>query len=222
MENMRYPLMVKLAGRRVLVVGAGAVAERKIEGLLPTGAEVIVTALDASPRIQRWAGQARLEWRERAFRPEDLDGAVLAFAATDVTAVNRAVADEARKRGIPVNAADDPEGSDIHLPAVLWHGGVTVTVSTDGGSPALAAWLRDRIGRMLPDRVDRLAAVCRELRAGLDEERKKEGTALFGAFFASGAPEAVLEGDDAAAERAVDAIFGSGAWRRAAGDVTEE
>ena len=59
MEPMRYPLMVDLAGGRVLVVGAGAVAERKIEGLLPTGADVIVTAPDASPRIQRWAGQAR-------------------------------------------------------------------------------------------------------------------------------------------------------------------
>lgn len=105
-----YPVNLDITGRTCLVVGGGRVATRKTGQLLECGARVRVVSPDASPELCRLAGEGRLEWRARPFAAADLEGAVLALAATDSPAVNEAVLTEARRRGILCNMATDPAG----------------------------------------------------------------------------------------------------------------
>lgn len=149
-----YPVVLDLHGVPVLVVGAGPVAVRKIAGLVAAGADVHVVALGVDETLDR-AGIGEL--RERTYEPGDLDGMRLVVTATGVEAVDAAVAADARARGIWVNAADQPADCDFILPAIARRGSVSVAVSTDGKSPALAAHLRDRIASLLTPALATLA-----------------------------------------------------------------
>jgi precorrin-2 dehydrogenase / sirohydrochlorin ferrochelatase len=154
-----YPIVLDLHGLPVLVVGAGPVAVRKIAGLVAAGADVRVVAPEIDEQLD---GQRIGELRQREYEIGDLDGVRLVVTATGVEAVDAAVAADARSRGIWVNAADQPADCDFILPAVARHGPVSVAVSTDGKSPALAARLRDRIGSLL---TPALATLAEELAA---------------------------------------------------------
>jgi siroheme synthase-like protein len=133
-----YPLFMDVSGSRCVVVGGGGVASRKARGLLESGARVVVVSPEVEPEIE--AMDVTVE--RRPYRPGDLAGAALAFAATDRREVNAAVAREAKKRGIPVNVADRPAEGDFALPSVLRRGGLQVAVSTGGASPTLAREIR--------------------------------------------------------------------------------
>ncbi|MBV8601590.1 MAG: hydroxymethylbilane synthase, partial [Candidatus Eremiobacteraeota bacterium] len=140
-----YPIVVNMKGRLAVVVGAGAVAERKIAGLLDGGASVRAIAPEATPEVERLARSGALEWRRKRFEPGDLDGAFLAFATTDEDAVNAAVVAAARARTIPVNDAGRAERGDFATPAVHRNGPLTVAVDTGGTSPAVAKLVRDEL-----------------------------------------------------------------------------
>ena len=162
-----YPVNLALSGRRCVVVGGGQVAARKAASLLDAGAEVTVVAPEISDEIRALP----VAVLERDYRTGDLDGAWLAIAATDSPAVNRAVDADGRDARVWVNAADDPEACSFTLPAVVRRGPVTVAVSTAGHSPALAAWLRERIAAELGPEVAGLAELLSEAR----EELKAAG-----------------------------------------------
>jgi precorrin-2 dehydrogenase/sirohydrochlorin ferrochelatase len=137
-----FPMFVKLEGRRVLVVGAGSVAEAKIESLLPTDATVRVVAPKATPRVREWARANRIEWEPREYRPADLAGMFLVIAATNSHALHDDIYAEARSRGVLCNAVDEPERCDFYFPAVVRRGELQIAISTGGLSPALAQRLR--------------------------------------------------------------------------------
>ena len=165
-----YPAMLRLAGKRCVVVGGGRVATRKILPLLDTGAEVTVVAPAFEPPLEGYAGGGRLQLERRPYRRGDLAGATLAFAATDSRTVNAAVADEAAELGLPVNVADDPTASTFHVPAVSRPHGLTIALSTGGRSPAFARRLRQEIDELLtPERIG-LLELYAELRSGLAEQ----------------------------------------------------
>lgn len=140
-----YPAFLKLAGRRVLVVGGGPVAASKLRGLLDAGADVTVVA----PAWVDEVAAADVTRVEREFRPSDLDGAWLVVAAAP-PAVNRAVARAAETRRVFVNAVDDPPNASLYLGGVVRRAGVTFAVSTDGRAPALAGLLREGLDAVLP------------------------------------------------------------------------
>ena len=133
-----YPIMLDVSGVRVLVVGGGRVALRKIEGLLASGAHVTVVAPDVADAIR----SLPVEVVDRPYESSDLDNVRLVITATDDPAVNAAVAAGATHHGIWVNSADDPANCTFTLPAVARDGPVTVAISTGGASPALASHLR--------------------------------------------------------------------------------
>lgn len=135
-------MMLNLACRRCVVIGAGKIAAAKIEGLLLAGADVTVISPRATQQIQRWAKARTLTWRRRAFVPADLDSAFLAIAAANSNRANAAVFRACRARGVLCNAVDDPQHCDFFYPAVVRRGPLQITVSTSGKSPALAARLR--------------------------------------------------------------------------------
>jgi siroheme synthase-like protein len=142
-----FPLFLRLAGRACLVVGAGAIAESKIESLLRAGARVKVVAPAATEKVRRWARAKQIVWRARAYRPGDLGGAFLVIAATSSRKLHRVIFRQARRSGILCNAVDDPPNCDFYYPAVVRRGSLQIAISTGGESPSLAARLRAELER---------------------------------------------------------------------------
>src|SRR5438874_7396389 len=123
----------------VLVVGGGKIATAKVRALLPCRPEpLVVVAPRATTFISQTATHGKLEWRQREYTPEDLNGATLAFGATNNRKLNARVAADARARGIPVLAVDDVPNCDFIAPALVRRGDVSIAISTGGRSPALA------------------------------------------------------------------------------------
>ena len=140
-------MMIKLAGRKCVVVGAGKVAAGRVEGLLSAGARVVVIGPKAVGRIRVRAKAGELIWRPRRFSPRDLSGAFLAIAATDSPSTNESVFRFSRARRVLCNSVDDPEHCDFYYPAVVRRGPLQIAISTSGRSPALAARLRRELSR---------------------------------------------------------------------------
>ncbi len=136
------PIFVKLRDRLVVVVGGGAIAQGKIEGLLAAEARVRVVAPQVTPAISQWISQGKVEWQAKTFASADLDDAFLAIAATSAPGVNEAVFNEADARGILCNAVDDIEHCHFYYGAVVQRGDLQIAISTNGKSPALAQRLR--------------------------------------------------------------------------------
>ncbi len=162
-SEVLYPVTLVVAGRRCVVVGGGAVAARKVRGLVEAGADVVVIAPDICDEIR----SSPVELIERPYRRGDLSSAWLAMVATDRPDVNRQVHADGQDARVWVNAADDPDACSFILPAVLRQGPVTVAVSTSGYSPALAAWIRERIAADLGPEVALLAELMSEARQEL-------------------------------------------------------
>jgi siroheme synthase-like protein len=164
-----YPVVIELAGRACVVVGGGAVAERKVQGLLAAGAVVTIVSPRLSAGLAALASAGDVHHVCRRYQRGDLAGAALAFVATGDRRLTAAVAGEARRSRVWVNAADDPEHCDFHLPSVLRRGPLLVAVATGGASPALARAVREEIERLLPADytmlAETVAQVRRELRA---------------------------------------------------------
>ena len=159
-----YPAGLVVDGRRCLVVGGGRIAARKVAGLRACGAAVHVVAPDVSAEIRAMTG---VTFDEREYQPGDLQGARLVVTATGVRDVDQRVFDDAEAAGIFVNSADDPDRCTFTLPATLRRGPVLVTVSTGGHSPALATWLRDRIGDRVGPEYEVLVELLSDERAAM-------------------------------------------------------
>jgi len=140
-----FPIFLKLERRRVLVVGAGAIAEGKIRGLLEARASVHVVAPQATEQVRYWAAAGALTWRVGKFEPLDLQDAFIVIAATSSHDLNAVIYGEAKARGVLCNAVDDPENCDFYYPAVVKRGDLQIAISTNGRSPALAQRLRQEL-----------------------------------------------------------------------------
>jgi siroheme synthase-like protein len=162
-EPCLYPLFAKLEGRRVLVVGAGAVAERKIAPLLDARARVHVVSPDATPRVQELARAGALDWSARAFEDQDAEGAYLIVAATSVARVQAQVAAAGQARHVFVVAVDDPANASAYSGAVIRRSPFTIAISSSGATPALTRLLREVIEHVLPE--DSWVEHAKELRA---------------------------------------------------------
>ena len=145
-----FPIFLKLTNRPCTVIGAGHLAESKIESLLAASAAVTVIAPHATERIATMAEAGELAWHQREYATGDLAGQFLAVAATNIPAVNRAVFAEAEASGILVNAVDVPPFCDFYFPSVVRRGDLQIAISTAGHSPALAQRLRKEINAILP------------------------------------------------------------------------
>lgn len=154
-----FPLFADLRNRTVLVVGGGAVAERKVEALLQAGALPQVGSLDLNQGLRRWLEEGRIRWRVGAFREEWLDEAWLVIAATDDSAVNRKVYDAATARRILANVVDDAELCSFHSPAVVQRGLLQVAISSGGGAPMLARHVRRQLETLLDHSLGTLAGL---------------------------------------------------------------
>ncbi|MGH9563363.1 MAG: precorrin-2 dehydrogenase/sirohydrochlorin ferrochelatase family protein, partial [Terracidiphilus sp.] len=142
-----FPAFLRLAGRLCLVVGAGIVAEEKIDSLLRAGADVRVVAPHATEKVYSWARAGAIRLESRNFRPADLRGAFVVIAATSSPALHKKIYALARSRRVLCNVVDDPENCDFYYGSVMKRGSLQIAISTGGLSPALAQRLRKQFER---------------------------------------------------------------------------
>ena len=205
-----YPIcLVGMERRRVVVVGGGRVAERRVAGLLEAEAQVTVIGPWLTPQLHAWAKAGRLVAIERDYRAGDLAGAFLVIAATDDPAVNRAACAEAEAMGCLINSAAQPALGNCLVPAVVRRGEITIAISTGGASPALARHLRRRLEETIGAEYAGIAALLGELRPALlarfsdDRARAEAVERLLGA----GLPDLLRDpGDEQAKRRALQML----------------
>jgi precorrin-2 dehydrogenase/sirohydrochlorin ferrochelatase len=159
-----YVACLMLRGRRCLVVGGGDIGLEKVEGLLACGGDVTLVAPEAVPQLAEYAREGSIKWEQRAFSPEDLEGAFLAIAATSDTEVNIGVYEEAEKRAMLVNVVDVPPLCNFILPAIVRSGPLAIAISTQGASPALAKRMKREIAESFGEPYARLAVILNDAR----------------------------------------------------------
>lgn len=174
-----FPIFLKLERRRVLIVGAGRIAEQKLHGLLDAGANVVVVAEAASSTFTKFSREGRIELHLRSFLPSDVKDSALVIAATGNPAANQQIYDAAAAQNILCNAVDEPERCDFYYPAVVRRGDLQIAISTNGKSPALAqrirAELEARFGEEYSEWLAWLGSVREVLfRHRIEPERRRE------------------------------------------------
>ena len=194
-----YPANFLVAGRRCLVVGAGRIAQRKIEGLLTADADVVVVAPAAVDQVRDWAASGKLTWHERAFEPTDLEDAWLAITATADAMVNQSVFDEGEARRVWINSADDPRNCSFTLMSIVRRGDIVVTVSTNGRSPALATFLKDHVATEMGEEYATLLEILSEAREAIRASGRSSEDADWRQAFDSGILDLVRSGREAEA-----------------------
>ena len=190
---MRYfPIFVDLKDRKVVVVGGGEEALRKVRLLLKTRARILVVAPLLHDEL---AAEPRVEWLATQFSPKQLDGAALVYAAEP--AVNEAVSAEARARGIPVNVIDVAEISTFLTPSIVDRDPVVIAIGTEGTAPVLGQGIRARLDAELPQALGELAAKANALRSRVAKEvpHGNRRRSFWAKFFFGRIRDAVVAGD---------------------------
>jgi precorrin-2 dehydrogenase/sirohydrochlorin ferrochelatase len=195
-----YPVALDLRDRLCLVVGGGPVAEAKVDGLLAAGARVTVVSPEITEALTARAIEGSIIHRPHRYRPDDLDGQQIVFSASDQREVTEAVSAEARRRGLWVNAADDPAFCDFLLPSVLRRGRLVVAVSTGGASPALAARVRRDLEAYFAPAYGELVELAAEVRAELRSRAHRPGGVAWREAFDGELIELLAEGRRAEAK----------------------
>lgn len=152
-----YPVCLQIEGRRCLVIGGGKVAERKVRGLLDSGAEVVVVSPELTAGLAQLRTEGLIAWEARGYEADDVAGFFLVMAATDEQAVQDQVQRDANRHNILLNVADVPEKCNFILPALVKRGSLSLAISTSGKSPALAKRLREELQVWLGEEYGLLA-----------------------------------------------------------------
>jgi precorrin-2 dehydrogenase/sirohydrochlorin ferrochelatase len=192
-----YPIFALLDGKPCLVVGGGAVGERKVLDLLAAGAQVTVVSQTLTLALEKLAGRGEIRYLEGVFTPGHLAGMVLVIGATDDPQVNIWVSNAAQERGIWVNIVDAPDLCSFIVPAQVRRGDLTVAISTGGASPALARRLREDLERRFGPEYGPYLALLQEVREQVLAVRRghPDNAALFLRLVDSPLQEAMGRGD---------------------------
>lgn len=192
LDTPLYVACLNLSGRRALVVGAGPLAEEKIEGLLVCGAKVTVVSRDPDLALEALQRAGKVGLRRKVYDATDLEGSVLVIAATTDRDLGRRVFQDAEARGMLVNVADMPEFCNFILPAIARRGPLAIAVSTSGASPALAKRMRDDALGRFDDAYARFAEILDGLRGWARAELPDYGTRRdFFDSLVNGAPDPI-------------------------------
>lgn len=164
---MYYPINVDIKGKKCLVVGGGEIAERKTLALLKYGAKVTLVSPEVTEELKRLSDSGSISWIRRRFQPEDLNGVFITHVATDDAQINAQVSQLAqdRDRGvILVNVVDSPKECNFIMPSILSRGDLTISICTNGKSPAYAKKVRVQLEKMFDDSDAEFLQLMGELR----------------------------------------------------------
>ena len=205
-----YPItLVNLENVCCLVVGGGEVAARKVAALCAAGARPIVISPVLGDALQRQVEEDEIDTIQREYQPGDLAGVWLVIAATDDSATNEAVWQEAQSIGCLVNVVDDPERCNFHVPAIVRRGDLTLSVSTSGNSPALARRIRRSLEEQFDAAYEPYLALLGELRPLVQEKvpQQADRKALWETFLEADLLDLLRAGaDEVARQRAQEII----------------
>lgn len=191
-----YPVFVELEGKKIVVVGGGKVAHRKVVALLECGAAIHLVGRELTPALNRMVENGDIRFLGREFRVEYLNHAFMIIAATDDKDLNHRISASARESGVLVNAVDQPPDCDFIVPSILRRGDLQIAISTSGKSPALARRIRKRLeaqfGREYETFLNMMGRLRKEiLSMGLPQE---ENSRIFQKIVDSDLLENISEG----------------------------
>lgn len=192
-----YPVFFDLREKVCLVIGGGAVAERKVQRLLECGASVRIITESLSGKLEKLKEEGKIQLLAACYSDSWLNDAFLVICATDDRALNRRVMQDCQIRRIPVNVVDDPELCDFILPSIAEQGDLIIAVSTGGKSPALAKRLRMELERRYGPEYRELLNIMGELRTRIVAKggSSSENRALFESVISSDILDALRRGD---------------------------
>lgn len=207
LEKTFYMACLDLGDRPCLVVGAGPIGLEKVEGLLAANARVHVVAKQAIDEIRDLAAEGAITLEERPYDPSDLEGHLLVVAATEDTALNVEIYEQAEARAMLVNVVDVPPLCNFILPAIVRSGPIAIAISTSGASPALAKRLKREIAEAYGEPHARLAEILNGLRGwAKDLFPTYEDRKVFFEGIVNGDPDPIAllrAGDEEAVERLI-------------------
>lgn len=206
------PIYLNVRDQPCLVVGGGEVAARKASLLLRAGARVTVVAPVLARNLSTMLAKGEVEHRARSFEPGDLNGILVVIAATDDEAVNRAAADEAKRRRIPVNVVDRPDLCSFIMPSIIDRSPILVAVSSGGASPVLARLLRAKLETAIPAAYGRLASLVAGFRTQVKQRfvRSADRRVFWEKILQGPVAEMMFTGRAQAAEATLRAALESG------------
>ncbi len=203
---MRYfPIFVDLKDRRVVVIGGGEEALRKLRLLLKTDATLEVVAGEIHREI---AAEPRVSWKARIYNKNVLKGAALVYSADPE--LNAEVSADAQALGIPVNAVDAADMSTFIVPSIVDRDPIVVAIGSEGTAPVLAQGIRSQVDALLPNKLGHLAKAGHALRKRVAETVPKGNRrrAFWQNFFFGDVRDAHLSDDTVAYELALsDALY---------------
>ncbi|UCB48810.1 MAG: bifunctional precorrin-2 dehydrogenase/sirohydrochlorin ferrochelatase [Deltaproteobacteria bacterium] len=213
-----YPVLIHLEGKKVVVVGGGTVAERKIETLLEYGAVVQVVSRDLTPRLLKYSEEGTIDFLGQEFHEDCLDKAFMVIAATDDPPFNHRVSEKAKQRGLLVNAVDQPSDCNFIVPSILRRGDLLIAVSTSGKSPALAKKVRETLEEIFGSEYEPLLILMGRLREEIRSQRlsQDENRRIFHKLVNSPILEAIAKKDWNEVRMILNGII---PWRLSSKDV---
>ena len=172
-----YPVCLRLENKLCVVIGGGAVAERKVDDILLHGGRVLLISPQVSDKLRSLAEQRVITWLEKGYSKGDINGAFLVYAATSDSRIQHLVRQEAEQLNLLINVADDPDGSSFHVPATVHRDNLTIAISTNGKSPAMSAMVRRTIEESIGDEYGMLLEIMTMVRTivleHVDEREEK-------------------------------------------------
>jgi len=220
-----YPVFLRVAGRRCLVIGAGAVAARKVESLINADAPVTVISPELTAEISALASAGRITHHARCYQEGDLQGFFLAYAATNDVAVHTRIAREAEAAGVLLNVVDAPALSTFIVPSVVQRGDLLIATSTSGKSPALAKRIRQDLEHSFGPEYEVALRLLGRLRESFRQQcmPTEERQRIFGALVDSALIDYLRHGQHAAVDRLLATTVGAGVSLATLGvDLTHE
>ncbi|MDE0215508.1 MAG: bifunctional precorrin-2 dehydrogenase/sirohydrochlorin ferrochelatase [bacterium] len=205
-DEVLYPVNLRVRGHRCLVVGGGQVALAKADGLLEAGALVDVIAPELVSELEARSG---VTVHRRAYRSGDVEGYRLVVAATGRAEVDAEVYRDGEAAGVWVNSADDPDNCSYTLPGKLRRGPLMITCSTGGHSPALSRWLRLRLEAEIGPEYETLLCLLSEARERIRAVGMHTEDRAWQDVLDSGMLELIRSGETGRAKEMIDRLVGN-------------
>ena len=192
-----YPIFLQLEGMTALVVGGGGVAQRKVETLLAFGAKISIVSKELAPELNRMVDKGEIRFLGEEMEDAFFDDVSLVIAATDDAEFNHQVSEGARRRGLLINAVDQPADCTFIVPSIVRRGDLMIAISTSGKSPALSKKIRKRLAPQFGDEYTDFLRLMGDLRKVLLPMRlpQPENSRIFDEIVESGILEALARRD---------------------------
>jgi precorrin-2 dehydrogenase/sirohydrochlorin ferrochelatase len=196
-----YPIMLDIRKRPAIVIGGDPIAAQKTAALVASGALVTVQSTEFCDELLAMSQRNEIVLHHKTYEAGDLAGAFVVVAATNDRTLIEAIWQETHERGQLVNIVDVPARCNFIVPSILRRGQLTIAVSTEGASPALAKRIRQRLEGLFPSAYEGYLQLASIIRAHLRKQHVsyEQRDEFFGVFFESNILQLLIEGDEAGA-----------------------